>query len=46
MLDAERMKLVFRLGGIGFSLPVDHLVEIRRDPAAWLEFDAADPETG
>jgi len=46
MLDAERMKLVFRLGGIGFSLPVDHLVEIRQGPAGWLEPDPAARKTG
>jgi len=46
MLDAERMKLVFRLGGVGFSLPVDHLVEIRQGPAGWIDREAADTETG
>jgi len=46
MLDAERMKLVFRLGGVGFSLPVDHLVEIRQGPSGWIDREAADTETG
>lgn len=37
MLDAERMKLVFHLGGSGFTLPVDHLVEILQ--VAWTQIN-------
>ena len=40
MLDAERMKLVFRLGGSGFTLPVDHLVEILQ--VAWTQINEDD----
>lgn len=38
------MKLVFRLNGIGFSLPVDHLVEICEDDFVWQEL--ADRSSG
>lgn len=37
MATAEQMKLVFRLGEVSFSLPVDHLVEIRQGSTGWLD---------
>jgi len=37
MATAEQMKLVFRLGEVSFSLPVDHLVEVRQGSAGWLD---------
>ncbi|HKI50857.1 MAG TPA: chemotaxis protein CheW [Geothermobacteraceae bacterium] len=37
MATAEQMKLVFRLGQIRFSLPVDHLVEIRQGSAGGID---------
>lgn len=46
MFDAERMKLVFRLGGSGFSLPVDHLVEILQGAREWLDRSEADDAQG
>lgn len=45
MDGASGMKLVFRLAGIGFSLPIADLLEIRDDLAAALDCSAADPDT-
>lgn len=42
MATAEQMKLVFRLGEVSFSLPVDHLVEIRQGSTGWLDRDRQD----
>ena len=39
----DGMKLVFRLHGVGFSLPVEDLVEIREKDADRLDRSAADP---
>lgn len=43
MTDPGRMRLVFRLGGVGFSLPVQDLIEIREEVADALDRSAADP---
>lgn len=45
MMNSVRMKLVFRLGGIGFALPVQDLVEIREDPGGVLDLSASEPST-
>jgi chemotaxis signal transduction protein len=46
MATAEQMKLVFRLGQIHFSLPVDHLVEIRQGSAGWIDRKGQDATGG
>lgn len=43
MTTPAGMKLVFRLGGIGFSLPIEGLVEIRDDAVPTLDRSKADP---
>jgi chemotaxis signal transduction protein len=42
MATVERMKLVFRLGSVRFSLPVDHLVELRQGRNGWIEHNQDD----
>jgi purine-binding chemotaxis protein CheW len=44
MTNTVRMKLVFRLGEIGFALCVQDLIEIREDPGGVLDRSKADPE--
>lgn len=38
----EQMKLVFRLADVGFSLPVDHLVEVCQEPVGRITPVTAD----
>lgn len=42
MTGSDGMKLIFRLGGIGFSLPIEGLLEIRDDAADTLDRSTAD----
>jgi len=42
MADAGGMKLVFRLGGVGFALPVRDLIEVAEVPVAQLEAGSGD----
>lgn len=42
LADLEQLKLVFRLADLGFSLPVDHLVEVCREPVDRIMPAAAD----
>lgn len=44
MTNTVRMKLVFRLGEIGFALSVQDLIEIREDPGGVLDRSGADAE--
>jgi purine-binding chemotaxis protein CheW len=44
MTNTVRMKLVFRLGGIGFALSVQDLIEIREDPGGVLDRSRAEAE--
>ncbi len=44
MADSVQMKLIFRLDGIGFSLPVNDLMEIREIPATLIDRSKADSE--
>jgi len=46
MATAEHMKLVFRLGAVRFSLPVDHLVEIIQGSAGWLDRSRGEAPVG
>lgn len=41
MADADGMKLVFRLGGVGFSLPVRDLIEVAEVPVEQVEVCSA-----
>jgi purine-binding chemotaxis protein CheW len=43
MINTARMKLVFRLGEIGFALSIQDLIEIREDPGGVLDRSEADP---
>lgn len=43
--DAALMKLVFRVGDVGFSLVVEHLVEVVQLRSAEIEFSDADDRT-
>lgn len=43
MTDADRMKLVFRLGKIGFTLAVHELIEITEVPLAVVDRTDAEP---
>lgn len=45
MTNTVRMKLVFRLGEIGFVLRVQDLIEIREDPGGVLDRSKGDPGT-
>jgi chemotaxis signal transduction protein len=42
MANLELMKLVFQLGAVRFSLPVDHLVEIRQGSSGWIDRSQGD----
>lgn len=46
MLTSLGMKLVFRLGGAGFVLPVSDLIEVNEIPADALQLSAAQGEPG
>lgn len=43
-MDVERKKLVFRLGGMGFSLPIEALLEIREGAGGWIDRSAGVPD--
>lgn len=45
MTNTVRMKLVFRLGEIGFALSVQDLIEVREDPGGVFDPSGTDPET-
>ena len=45
MIESARMKLVFRLGEIGFALSVQDLIEIREDPGGVLDRSREEPGT-
>ena len=45
MINTARMKLVFRLGKIGFALSIQDLIEIREDPCSVLDRSEADSGT-
>ena len=45
MIDTARMKLVFRLGEIGFALSIQDLIEIKEDPCSVLDRSEADSGT-
>jgi len=45
MINTARMKLVFRLGEIGFALSIQDLIEIREDPCSVLDRSEADSGT-
>ncbi|BCR04399.1 hypothetical protein DESUT3_14680 [Desulfuromonas versatilis] len=46
MADTVGLKLVFRISGIGFALPIGSLVEIREEVQGWLDRSEAAPERG
>ena len=42
MSVSDRMRLVFRLAQIGFTLPVEELIELREGSRSWIDAAAAD----
>lgn len=46
MAQAKNMRLVFRLDGIGFCLPISHVVEIKDSQSIWLDDQAIEPRPG